>query len=129
MHLKDLAEQKKVLGLQCSQKHRLADHQKRMEDCSPEFWRQKFLEFKYLHYRDLNHLYTDASKTSAGTALDCTDQQVVTEKINPNLSINNTELLAIFAAIEIAKNNKISEARNFLRFPWSLPDLTQQDHD
>nr|XP_029732734.1 uncharacterized protein LOC115268731 [Aedes albopictus] len=69
---------------------------------SQEFWRQKFLEVRNLDYSGFNHLYTDASKTSSGTAIavyDSTDQQSTADKINPNFSITNAELLAIWTAI------------------------------
>lgn len=92
---------------------KLFEDQKKKEDYSQQFWRIKFLETKNLLYQDSNHLYTDASKGPTGTALaivDCTDHQVVTEKINTNFSITNAELLAIRTATEIAKQKNYQKA-------------------
>ncbi|XP_065091068.1 uncharacterized protein LOC135712034 [Ochlerotatus camptorhynchus] len=94
-------------------KEDMFEHQNKKENYSQQFWNLKFLEIKNLYYEDFHHLYTDASKTTTGTALavyDHTDQQVLTQKINPNYTITNAELLAIRSAIELAKEKKYHKA-------------------
>lgn len=63
-------------------------------------------------YKNSSKIYTDAAKNNAGTAiaaLDIADGEHVTEKINPNTSITNAELIAIREAVKMCHSKNYSE--------------------
>lgn len=88
---------------------KLFEHQPTKKSSNTLNWKQHFLEIKNTKYKNFKHIYSDASKTAAGTAIavfDSEDESVLTDKINNNYSITNAELLAIAKAITNIQEKK-----------------------
>lgn len=81
------------------------------ENINRNILRAQVLEMLETKYKDHYKIYTDASKTTAGTAIAFVDVQKgiqVARKINENYSIMNAELLAIREAIRYIQEEQLN---------------------
>ncbi|KAL9695711.1 hypothetical protein quinque_014996 [Culex quinquefasciatus] len=83
------------------------------EKINPAVWRAICAEELNNRYKYFVKIYTDASKTSTGTAIavyDQQDEEILAEKINDNSCISNAELLGLLKALEMIKRKKYKKA-------------------
>lgn len=83
------------------------------EKINPAVWRAVCAEELNNRYKYFVKIYTDASKTSTGTAIavyDQQDEEILAEKINDNSCISNAELLGLLKALEMIKRKKYKKA-------------------
>nr|XP_029721607.1 uncharacterized protein LOC115262873 [Aedes albopictus] len=84
----------------------LSGERLKKERTAPEVWQARFKEAYQTKYKHHTKIFTDASKTSTGTAIavyDEADSDNITESINSNFSITNAELFGILKALELIK--------------------------
>lgn len=115
---KELAERKRMRYVQRLELDRvvvptLGEPNCKKGNISRNVWQGLFREAVQTVYQGFNRIFTDGSKTPAGTAFavwDDTNGSSVAENINSNFTITNAELLGILKAIELTKLNGYKKA-------------------